>query len=116
MTAQLDHREPSDAEVEAAVATLKLLADATRLRIIWALLHGEHAVNDLAEHVGVQPAVVSQHLSKLRLAHLVQVRRDGNRMHYSAQDEHIAGLAAEALFHAERVTGQPAHHQRERSA
>jgi DNA-binding transcriptional ArsR family regulator len=57
----------------------KLLADSTRLRIIWALLHGEHSVNELAEHLGANPAGVSQHLAKLRLARLVSVRREGNR-------------------------------------
>src|SRR5690606_7317712 len=39
--------EPSVDEVARAVATLKLLADDTRLRIVWNLLHGEHNVNDL---------------------------------------------------------------------
>ena len=97
--------------MEAAVATLKLLADATRLRIIWALLHGEHSVTDLAEHVGAQPAAVSQHLAKLRLAHLVQVRRAGNRLFYRAENEHISRLATEAIFHAEHLTGQPSHHR-----
>ena len=50
--------DPSDDQLEAAVATLKLLADPTRLRIVWTLLHGSHAVNDLAEHVGANPAAV----------------------------------------------------------
>jgi DNA-binding transcriptional ArsR family regulator len=93
-------REPSTAEVEVAAATLRMLADPTRLRIIWALLHGEHSVNDLADHVGAQPPAVSQHLAKLRLAGLVAVRRDGNRMFYAASNEHVRRLAAEALFQA----------------
>ena len=50
---------------------LKLLADETRLRVICALLEGEHPVNELAELVGAQPAGVSQHLAKLRLSRLV---------------------------------------------
>lgn len=98
------------------MATLKLLADSTRLRIIWALLHGEHSVGGLADHVGAQPAAVSQHLAKLRLAHLVRVRREGNRLFYSAENEHVARLATEALFHAEHLSDSPAHHRRSRSA
>jgi DNA-binding transcriptional ArsR family regulator len=81
----------------------KLLADPTRLRIIWALLHGEHSVNELADHVGAQPPAVSQHLAKLRLARLVQVRRDGNRLFYALENEHIERLAQEALLHADHV-------------
>ena len=61
---------------------LKLLGDETRLRVIWALLEGEHSVNELAEVVGAQPAAVSQHLAKLRLARLVRSRREGTRIFY----------------------------------
>ncbi len=92
--------EPTDVQVERAVDTLKLLADPTRLRILWALLHGEHAVGELAEHVGTPAPAVSQHLAKLRLAHLVQTRRDGNRIYYLADDDHVRKLAEVALFHA----------------
>src|SRR5262245_43960216 len=70
--------DPADEEFEAAAHVLKLLADPTRLRILWALLHGEHSVNDLADHVGARPTAASQHLAKLRLARLVRTRRDGN--------------------------------------
>ena len=99
-----DRREgPTDRQVALAVDTMKLLADPTRLRIIWALLHGEHSVNELADHVGGQPAAVSQHLAKLRLARLVSTRRDGTRIFYAAQDEHVRRLIEEALFHADHV-------------
>jgi DNA-binding transcriptional ArsR family regulator len=104
-------------EVEAAVRVLKLLADQTRLRIVWALLHGEHSVNDLAAHVGVRPPAVSQHLAKLRAADLVRVRRVGNRIFYAARNEHIERLAVEALLHADHlVTGGRHHHTQGKSA
>ncbi|MBI1843665.1 MAG: winged helix-turn-helix transcriptional regulator [Actinobacteria bacterium] len=110
-------REPSDEEFTAAANTLKLLADPTRLRVVWALLHGEHSVNDLADHVGVRAAAVSQHLAKLRLAGLVRTRRDGNNIFYAAQNEHIERLAAEALHQADHlVVGGTHHHPTERSA
>jgi DNA-binding transcriptional ArsR family regulator len=95
--------EPSLEEFLAAVDSLKLLADLTRFRIVWALLHGEHAVNELAEHVGMNKTAVSQHLAKLRMAHLVTTRRDGNRIYYSAGDHHIGRLVQEALFHSDHV-------------
>jgi DNA-binding transcriptional ArsR family regulator len=95
--------EPSGERVAAAVETLKLLADPTRLRILWALLHGEHSVGPLAEHVGAPAPAVSQHLAKLRLARLVKTRRDGNRIFYLADDDHVRRLVGEALFHAGHV-------------
>lgn len=88
-----------------AVEMLKLLADETRLRILWALLHGEHSVNNLANHVGAQPAAVSQHLAKLRMARVVRVRREGTRMFYAATNAHVRRLVEEALFAADHVVG-----------
>jgi DNA-binding transcriptional ArsR family regulator len=91
--------EPDVGEVERAVGVLKLLADETRLRIVWNLLHGEHNVNELAEHLGMQPAAISHHLAKLRLARVVRTRRDGNRIYYAARDRHVEALVAAALGH-----------------
>jgi DNA-binding transcriptional ArsR family regulator len=95
--------EPADDQVGLAVETFKLLADGTRLRILWALLHGEHSVNELAAHVGAQPAAVSQHLARLRWARLVRARREGNRMFYAAENAHVRQLVEQALFHADHV-------------
>jgi DNA-binding transcriptional ArsR family regulator len=95
---------PSEDEIRSAVGMLKLLGDETRLRIIWALLDGEHSVNELAELVGAQSAGVSQHLAKLRLARLVRTRRDGTRIFYVADDAHVRRLVEEVLSHADHVT------------
>lgn len=92
-----------------AVRTLKLLADETRLRIIWNLLHGEHSVNELAAHLVMQPAAVSHHLAKLRLAGVVTTRRDGNRIFYAAHDDHIEALVREAVHHVDHVNGRLSH-------
>jgi DNA-binding transcriptional ArsR family regulator len=106
-------RQPGDEQVELAAETFKLLADNTRLRILWALLHGEHSVNELAAHVGAQPAAVSQHLAKLRLARLVRVRREGTRMFYAAENLHVRQLVEQALFHADHlVEATPDHDER----
>jgi DNA-binding transcriptional ArsR family regulator len=83
---------------------LKLLGDETRLRIIWALLDHEHSVNELAHLIGAQPAGVSQHLAKLRLARLVRSRREGTHIFYIADDAHVRRLVGEVLLHADHVT------------
>jgi DNA-binding transcriptional ArsR family regulator len=112
MTAQTDGN-PSDEQVGFAVDTFKLLADPTRLRILWALLHGEHSVNNLADHVGSTPAAVSQHLAKLRLARLVRTRREGTFVFYMAENAHVRRLVEESLFHADHVVqGRPDHQER----
>ena len=108
--------DPSEEQLELAASTLKLLADVTRLAILWALLHGEHSVNELASHVGAQPAAVSQHLAKLRLGRLVRVRREGTRKFYAADDVHVRQLVEEALFHADHVSSGHPDHSRTRSS
>jgi DNA-binding transcriptional ArsR family regulator len=105
--AQIDE-EPDTSDVARAVATLQLLADETRLRIVWNLLHGEHGVNELADHLRMQPAAISHHLAELRLAGVVRTRRDGNRIFYAARDRHIEGLVATALHHDGRSEARSA--------
>jgi DNA-binding transcriptional ArsR family regulator len=72
-----DFEMPTDDQVAVASDAFRLLADPTRIKLLWALLQGESSVSCLADLVGTSPTVVSQHLSKLRLAKLVRVRREG---------------------------------------
>lgn len=101
--------EPALHDVAQAVAALKLLADETRLRIVWNLLHGEHSVNELAEHLGMQPAAISHHLARLRFTGVVRTRRDGNRIFYAVHDAHIAALVEAALPGTDKPA--PDHHR-----
>ena len=82
-------KDPTAEQFKDASAMLKLASDPTRLKILWALLHGQHSVNDLAEHVGAQPGAVSQHLAKLRAAHIVEVKREGNKIFYKAGNKNM---------------------------
>ena len=93
---------PTGAEVSAASDAFRLLADPTRIKVLWALLQAEFTVSSLAELVGASPTAVSQHLSKLRWARLVTVRREGTFAFYSAADDHVGRLLVEALHPADR--------------
>lgn len=96
---------PDGTHARIAADTFRMLADPTRVKILWALLQGEAHVNALAELVGSTPTTVSRHLAKLRLAGLVDSRREGTYIHYSAGSGHVRRLLAEALSHAEHVSG-----------
>lgn len=87
-----------------AVQTFALLADATRVRIVWHLGDEELSVNDLAGRVERAPATVSQHLTKLRLAGIVAPRRVGTFVYYRLADVHVGELVAEALGHADHLS------------
>ena len=98
--------------VELAVEVFTLLADATRVRIVLALRDaGELSVNHLADIVDKQPATVSQHLAKMRLARMVTTRQHGQRVFYRLTDEHAIQLVTAAIFQAEHTLGTtPRHH------
>ncbi len=62
----------------------KLLADATRLRIVVLLARdGEHDVTTLCDRLGHSQPAVSHHLALLRLGGLIRMRRDGKRNFYT---------------------------------
>jgi DNA-binding transcriptional ArsR family regulator len=98
-----DFDMPTEEQVHLAAESFRLLADPTRIKVLWALLQGESNVACLAELAGAAPAAVSQHLAKLRLAGLVKGRREGTFVYYSAADEHVRRLLAQALFHADHI-------------
>lgn len=61
----------------------KALSDTKRLVILDALRQGELSVGELEERLGASQANVSQHLRVLRSKHLVDSRREGQRVYYS---------------------------------
>lgn len=81
----------------------KLLADATRLRMIYALLEaGELCVSDLAGTVEMTESATSHQLRQLRLAGLVRSRKQGREVFYRVADSHvrlILDLAVEHYLH-----------------
>ena len=96
--------------VELAVEVFAMLADATRVRLILALRHGELPVNELAEKAGKSAAAVSQHLAKMRLARMVSTRQEGTKVYYRLQDGHAWQLVADAIHQAEHTLGTAPHH------
>src|ERR1700694_5652337 len=88
---------PEAPQVEAVAARLRLLADPTRLRVLCALAQGESHVACLADLAGAGVPAVSQHLAKLRLAGIVQPRREGQHMIYELVDVNVRDLVRQLL-------------------
>lgn len=106
----MPHPPPGDEQLAVAAGVFALLADQTRLHVLWLLAQGEADVSQLTASSGAARTAVSQHLAKLRLAGLVQARRDGRRAVYSLRDGHLRRLVLEAIGHADhQVTGKPWH-------
>ena len=108
---QLDRLLPED-QIGLIVEVFRMLADGTRVQILWALVDREVSVNDLAGEIRKPGPSVSQHLAKLRMARLVRTRRDGNQIFYQLENDHVRQLVVDAVHNAEHAgTGVPRHHQ-----
>jgi DNA-binding transcriptional ArsR family regulator len=88
---------PDDDAVTVAAESLRLLADPTRIKILWALAQGESNVTCLAELAGASQPATSQHLAKLRLAGLVTAQREGGFVYYELTHPGTRRLLAQAL-------------------
>jgi DNA-binding transcriptional ArsR family regulator len=73
-------------------AVIAALADPTRRAILEMLRDGPSAVGELAEHLPVSRAAVSQHLRVLKDANLVSETAAGTRHIYRAEPEGLEEL------------------------
>lgn len=88
-----------DYTAEQLADVFKIIGDATRVKIIYALLQAELCVNDLSAIVGLSQSAVSHQLRTLRNSKLVKCRRVGQMILYSLDDHHIINLLSECLDH-----------------
>jgi len=78
---------------------LGLMADPTRLRIVAALDTVELCVCDLSATIGISESAVSHQLRLMRELDVVRARRDGRRVFYSLNDEHVMTIYRQARDH-----------------
>ncbi|WP_422758490.1 ArsR/SmtB family transcription factor [Paenarthrobacter sp. C1] len=107
----LFHQVTPDTELlDTAAGTLRMMAEPTRLHLLWQLAQGPKTVGELVETATMPRTVVSQHLAKLRLSGLVDTRKDGRHVIYSLHDGHLIRLIQETINHADhQITGEPTH-------
>ena len=78
------------------VQVFKLLSDETRLRILLYLAQDrELHVTALCEKLGQSQPAVSHHLALLRVAGLIEARRDGKHNFYSVRKTHFHRIIGE---------------------
>ena len=80
---------------------LRALANQRRLAVLAVLGRGEHAVGELQRLIGIEQSAVSQHPARLRAAHLVLRRRDGQTIYYRLNERRVA----EVIAGLRRLTG-----------
>jgi DNA-binding transcriptional ArsR family regulator len=70
-------------------AFLSAMANEQRLRVLDILTKGEMPVGELADLIGLSQSALSQHLAKLRAAHMVKTRRDAQTVYYTVNSENV---------------------------
>ena len=89
--------------VQLLAETFRVLGDATRVKIVFALSKEELCVCDLAVVVGASQSAVSHSLRALRQMDLVRYRKVGKIAYYSLDDDHIGRLIEEGFDHVREL-------------
>ena len=82
----------SDCQIDTATEVLKSIAHPIRLKILCFLLEGEKNVGEIEQQFGSTISNISQHLTVLRKADIINRRKEANFMYYSLKDSAIATL------------------------
>ena len=94
--------------MDTVVTIAKALADASRLRILFALDGRELCVCQITEFLGLAPSTTSKHLSILRHARLITSRKQGRWMYYSLAASGSAPEIRSVLIWVRRSLGRQA--------
>ena len=88
-----------NSDLESMVELFKVLADSTRIRILYAVSKHEVCVNDIAGILNMTQSAVSHQLKNLKHAKLISSRREGQTMYYRLSDDHVHLIFNQALDH-----------------
>jgi len=96
----------------------KALAHPIRIRILEVLVHGERSVHELQEVLGLDQPTVSQQLAVLRAKNIVDARKDGTTVRYTARDALLRDLLgiARRIFDNHLIGTQSMLHELRREA
>ena len=88
------------ASMDLLSSIFKVLGDPTRLKIIYALSMSDLCVSDIVELLEMSQSSISHQLSLLKKKKLIKSTKDGRRVIYSLDDEHVLSLFQEGYDHA----------------
>ena len=84
------HKSIDEDKLEQATELMRALSHELRLKILDFIDKNDQInVNNIYINLGLEQSITSQHLRILRLADLVQTRRDGKQIFYTLNSDHI---------------------------
>ena len=82
----------NEQQVEVVTELLKSIAHPIRMKILCFLMEGEKNVGEIEQQFGSTISNISQHLTVLRKANIIDRRKEANFMFYSLKDNNIFKL------------------------
>lgn len=98
---KIDDKMPPEEELQDLGEFFKVFGDATRLKILYALLCSEMCVYDIATLLGMSQSAISHQLRVLKQMDLVKHRREGKTIFYSPADGHVVTILSQGQDHIE---------------
>ncbi|MBE7082114.1 MAG: winged helix-turn-helix transcriptional regulator [Clostridiales bacterium] len=83
---------PSEIEIMKMSLFVKVMADSTRMKILFAIKQKPKSVSEIVEIVGATQSAVSHQLSIMRGVNIVDTKRDGNKIYYKLADSQISKI------------------------
>lgn len=100
---QLEIDVDFNTNVEKIAKIFSLLGDATRMKIVLALMKGELCVYHICEITGGSQSAISQHLRKLKDGNILSSKKVGNMVIYKIKDDHVLQIITQALKHKDCI-------------
>ena len=81
----------------------KIMGDATRCKLLFALLQNEMCVCDLANVLSMSKSSISHQLKKMRASGVVKCEKTGKQVFYSLDDNHVFEIFNISLKHISHI-------------
>ena len=99
----------NDELIDSLSGIFKVMADPTRLKILYALMLGTCNVSKLVELLGMSQSSISHQLILLKQEGLIRSKKEGRKVFYSLDDDHVRSVLAlgmEGYTHAMHKIGE----------
>lgn len=101
---KMQQKEIEQQQLNKVITIFKVLADETRLKIVYILSENENlCVCDVAQLVKCSIATASHHLRTLKSKGLAKSVKKGKQVLYSIDDEHVRQLVQIGIIHQKEV-------------
>ncbi|MBN2158707.1 MAG: winged helix-turn-helix transcriptional regulator [Spirochaetes bacterium] len=82
----------NEQQIDSVTELLKSIAHPIRMKILCFLMEGEKNVGEIEQQFGSTISNISQHLTVLRKANIIERRKEANFMFYSLKDNNMFKL------------------------